>query len=83
MMKRKIFLFLVFLSTSILLNMADTHAQCAMCKAVAESSSGNVAAKNLNFGILFLMSIPYLLVSVIAYAMYRHYKSSRKSAQGQ
>ncbi|WP_409769248.1 hypothetical protein [Thermaurantimonas sp.] len=82
-MKRKAVLQLVFFSISLLLFMVEIHAQCAMCKAVAESSSGNVAAKNLNFGILFLMSIPYLLVSVIAYAMYHHYKSSRKSAQGQ
>lgn len=83
MMKRKVVLLILFLLNIILLSTAEMHAQCAMCKAVAESSSGNVAAKNLNFGILFLMSIPYLLVSVIAYAMYRHYKSSRKSAQGQ
>lgn len=80
MMKRKAVFLLILLTLNLLLFTADAQAQCAMCKAVAESSSGNVAAKNLNFGILFLMSIPYLLVSVIAFAMYRHYKSSRKSA---
>jgi hypothetical protein len=45
-------------------------AQCAMCKAVAESSSGNTAAKGLNNGILFLMFIPYLMMGVVAISWY-------------
>jgi hypothetical protein len=43
-------------------------AQCAMCKAAAESSlesNPNSVAKGLNKGILFLMAIPYLAVAVI------------------
>ncbi|TVQ77072.1 MAG: hypothetical protein EA358_07685 [Flavobacteriales bacterium] len=45
-------------------------AQCAMCKAVAESSSGSTAAKGLNNGILFLMFIPYLMMGVVAVSWY-------------
>lgn len=43
---------------------AETEAQCAMCKASAESAqknSGNIA-NGLNNGILFLMGIPYILL---------------------
>lgn len=43
-------------------------AQCAMCKAAAESdlqNNPNSVAQGLNTGILFLMFIPYLIVGVI------------------
>jgi hypothetical protein len=45
-------------------------AQCAMCRAVLETSEGN-AAQGINNGILYLMVIPYLLVFVIGYFVYR------------
>ena len=48
-------------------------AQCAMCRAVLETSEGN-AAQGINNGILYLMAIPYLLVIVIGYAVYRKLK---------
>jgi hypothetical protein len=43
-------------------------AQCAMCKAAAETSvkaNPKSVAKGLNTGILFLMTIPYLVVGII------------------
>jgi hypothetical protein len=46
----------------------DTEAQCAMCKAAAESDLENNSrsiARGLNKGILFLMAAPYLIVGVI------------------
>jgi hypothetical protein len=46
----------------------DSSAQCAMCKAAAESDARNnphSIAKGLNTGILFLMVIPYLAVGII------------------
>jgi hypothetical protein len=52
-------------------------AQCAMCKAVAESSSGNTAAKGLNTGILFLMFMPYLMMAVVAVTWYYYRKGKR------
>ncbi len=52
----------------------DTKAQCAMCRAALEGE-GNVAkAQAVNDGIVYLMLIPYLLVAVIGYAIYRMYK---------
>lgn len=43
-------------------------AQCAMCKAAAESNlkhNGNSIARGLNPGILYLMAVPYLLLIFI------------------
>ena len=46
---------------------SDSFAQCAMCKANAESSlrNGSSVVKGLNTGILYLMLIPYLLLAFI------------------
>lgn len=65
-----LFVFILFLSK------VDAIAQCAMCKAVAETSTqtGASAATGLNGGILYLMVFPYLLMGVIGYAIYRHKK---------
>lgn len=68
-MKAILATFLLFLLAS-----AQTMAQCAMCKAVAESSldeNGNGAAAGLNNGIIFLMGIPYLLLSVSILVFFR------------
>ncbi|KFD39644.1 hypothetical protein [Schleiferia thermophila] len=76
---RKIFVLLLILIFSVILA-ESSFAQCAMCKAVAESSSGNIGAKNLNTGILFLMSIPYLLATVIAIAIWRHNRQTKNTS---
>jgi hypothetical protein len=41
-----------------------------MCKAVVESGDQGMAA-GVNDGIVYLMLFPYLLVAVLAYALYR------------
>lgn len=46
----------------------DADAQCAMCKAAAESNLENdpkSIARGLNKGILFLMAAPYVIVGII------------------
>lgn len=46
----------------------DAEAQCAMCKAAAESnleSDPKSIARGLNKGILFLMAAPYVIVGII------------------
>ena len=42
----------------------DADAQCAMCKAVIESNqkNGGGVGAGLNKGILYLMSLPYIMV---------------------
>ncbi len=52
----------------------DLQAQCAMCKAVAEDAVDHQSfgvAVGLNAGIIFLMAIPYILLSVFTYAFFR------------
>lgn len=59
-----------------------TEAQCAMCKAVAESDldGGGKAALGLNSGILYLMAFPYLLIATIGFFWYRHNKAQKAEA---
>lgn len=57
-----IFLFMVLLATS---NIPSANAQCAMCTVSAEQSvkNGNTQGKGLNTGIIYLLAIPYLLIT--------------------
>lgn len=55
----------------------DLMAQCAMCRGTVESTVSNgrsVVASDLNFGILYLLMAPYLVVASIAYLWYRNSK---------
>lgn len=49
----------------------NANAQCAMCRAALESEEGGVKAEAVNDGIVYLMVIPYVLVGVLGYAIYR------------
>ena len=73
---KKIFL---FASICFLLASADTQAQCAMCKRTAEtnieSQHKQSAGRSLNRGILYMLSIPYLIGAVGAIAWYRNRKN--------
>ena len=46
-------------------------AQCAMCRAVLESEGNVAAAEGINNGIVYLMAIPYILVGVLFYFVYK------------
>jgi hypothetical protein len=76
MKMRKAITFILFFLISIGLN-----AQCAMCKAVAESNmnGGDSMASGLNNGIVFLMFIPYMLIGSVAYLIYRHRKKQKQT----
>lgn len=66
MNKKHIIAFFGIVLLTLLVTNAD--AQCAMCKAAAESDLENNSksiARGLNKGILFLMAAPYLIVAVI------------------
>ena len=67
-MKKYILSFFVIISPEIL------SAQCSMCRAVLESEEGMSTAKGINDGILYLMSVPYILVFIVGYMFYRTYK---------
>lgn len=55
----------------------ELMAQCAMCRGTVESTVSNgrsVVASELNFGILYLLLIPYLIVASVSYLWYRNSK---------
>jgi len=52
-----------------------TSAQCAMCRAVLESEENTAIAEGVNNGIVYLMAIPYILVAVLFYFVYRKMNS--------
>jgi len=45
--------------------------QCAMCRAVLESEESGVKAEAINDGIVYLMAIPYILVGIVGYVIYK------------
>lgn len=54
-----------------------SNAQCAMCRASLESSVDVSQAEAVNDGIIYLMIIPYILVVLIAIAVYRMYRKKQ------
>ena len=77
-MKKIIFSLIVFVIAQ-----ANTFAQCAMCRMTVESTVSDgrsQIASNLNTGILYLLTAPYLLVVVVGYLWWR---SSKKNMSPQ
>jgi len=64
----------LYISILFLLFAISVDAQCAMCRAVLESEEGQQTAKGINNGIVYLMIVPYVLIGVIGYVMYRNKK---------
>lgn len=62
----------------------DAFSQCAMCRATVESnlSEGRgTIGTGLNFGILYLLSAPYLLVGAIIFLWFKVGKKELKERQ--
>lgn len=69
-MKLNLFKFLLLLIAIFFITSAD--AQCVMCKATSESAQGNEhLIEGLNYGILYLMAIPYILLISIGFIFFR------------
>jgi len=68
----------IILSIVLLFVLLPVDAQCAMCRAVLENEEGQGAAKGINNGIVYLMSIPYILVFGLGYFIYRRYFRTKK-----
>jgi hypothetical protein len=68
--KKKETRFYVLLFVSFFFSL-NTNAQCAMCRAVLETEEGGIKAEAVNDGIVYLMVIPYILVAILGYAIYR------------
>ncbi len=56
-----------------------SNAQCAMCRAALESEGNTAKAKGINDGIVYLMVIPYVLVGLVCFAVYKMYQKKIKA----
>lgn len=67
---------IIFLIAFWLLPIAS-NAQCAMCRASLESTGNVSQAEAVNDGIIYLMIIPYVLVALIAFAVYKMFRKKK------
>lgn len=63
---RKILFTFVFLLVSFF-----AEAQCAMCRAALQSEESTAQAEGINDGIVYLMIVPYVLVAIAGFAIYK------------
>ena len=49
-------------------------AQCAMCRAVLETGGGEELARGMNNGIMYLMAVPYILIAVVGFFIFKRMK---------
>ena len=77
----RILKFIFSLLSLLLISANSLLAQCAMCRTVVENnvSAGETEmASSLNFGILYLLGAPYILVALVGILWYL---KSKKNAQ--
>jgi|LakMenEpi03Aug12_release.lakeMendotaPanAssembly.Ray.scaffolds.fasta_scaffold1248935_2 hypothetical protein len=78
-MKKTILITGIFLLLLITTN--GVHAQCAMCKATAETSTG-AGSKDLagiNRGIIYLLGAPYVLTMLVGGVWYYQRRKDQKA----
>lgn len=72
---------LVFLLVIALILVAgDVMAQCPMCKTALSSArdNGSQVGSSLNNGILYLLALPYTVITVFGIIWYRNMKQRKK-----
>ena len=80
-MKKQTAFLLLILVFVLLVATPDLSAQCPMCRMSAESNleHGGTMGKGLNKGILYILSLPYLLVATLGIIWYRNKSSFMKN----
>lgn len=60
----------------LVISQSEMLAQCPMCRMTAESNlaNGGTTARGLNIGILFMLSLPYLIVGSIGFLWWKNYR---------
>jgi hypothetical protein len=78
---KKIFPLFCLVIIFIVIADVDVSAQCAMCRASVENNikEGRNIGAGLNSGILYLMAIPYIIFSTIAFFWYRSSRQKKQS----
>lgn len=76
MLMKKYFLFLFTFLVLGLSYSPESLAQCAMCTLNAENSTveGNTQGKGLNDGILFLLSMPFIIGAGVGILWYKKFR---------
>jgi len=70
---------ILFIILAFYIIVEPVYAQCVMCKALGEQSSKvDGLGKGLNAGILFLMAIPYVLLSIGGYMVWRRFNKQEE-----
>jgi hypothetical protein len=74
-MFKRIF-FILFILIATLAYVPGANAQCSMCTINAEqgTKNGNTQGNGLNDGIVYLLSLPYLLIGGVGILWYRNYR---------
>ena len=70
--------FLILFVVACLFSGMAAQAQCAMCRASLESTGDVSQAEAVNDGIVYLMVIPYILVALIGFAIYRMFQKKKE-----
>jgi hypothetical protein len=76
---KKLLIGLFFAASLLIFFVPDSNAQCAMCRRIAQTDKQNKTAdkgRSLNNGILYLLSIPYLIGAAGAIAWYKNRKKT-------
>jgi len=70
----KILFVIVLIAVLIVALSPELSAQCPMCRMSAESNleNGGTEGRGLNNGILYMLSLPYLLVATLGHIWYRN-----------
>lgn len=58
----------------------ELFAQCPMCRMSAESNlaNGGTEGRGLNKGILYMLSLPYLIVGVLGFLWYKNKRKKQE-----
>ena len=78
------FVFVVLMVFTFTFGIIDAEAQCAMCRATVETNYNNgdgQASTRLNTGILYLLSMPYLLIGTVALLWYRTKQKNQRNGK--
>lgn len=74
--------FFIIAMTCLLVLLINTgvEAQCPMCRMSGETNlkNGGTAAAGLNKGIIYLLSIPYILFGTVSYLWWKNKKAVKK-----
>lgn len=70
---------IIYIFILVLISVQSAWAQCAMCKASAETSleAGASEAAGINTGVLYVLAITFGMLGFMAYLLYKGNKATR------